>query len=140
MPASSNPFDTGGAPAASGGFPGSGVFPPGTPGTERTLAVAGPPTVYLWVAAGLALVGIVATALILVFDKPWLSVAGWALAGPLALGLIGHIMAEDTRSRAAPLYVEQTWLKTAMWATAAAAAIGTVAGSLGVAFWAGRGW
>ncbi len=114
------------------------MFGSEAPGTQRTLAVAGPPAVYLWIAAGLALAGIVATALIFVLDRPWLSVVSWALAGPLAIGMIGYFLAEDTKCRAAPLYVEPTWLKTATWAVGTAAAIGTVVGSLGVADWLGH--
>ncbi len=142
MAAPFNPFDTGSAPV---GTPAQGSsssgFPPPAPSPEQPLTALGPPMVYLMVAAALGVVGSVVAALsIFRVIPPGSAAIGWSLAGPLAIGVIGSFLAQDTKRRAAPLYVAPASINVAMWITGAAAMIGTIVGSLGMAMWVGHLW
>jgi len=137
-----NPFDAGSAPvgAPTQGFS-SGGYPSSAGSPEQPLNAVGPPMVYLVLAAILGVVGTFVAVLSIVHVLPAAAAAaGWALAGPLAIGMIGFFLAQDTKRRAASLYVAPPSAKALMWAAGAAAAFGTIAGSLGVAIWVGHLW
>jgi hypothetical protein len=142
-----NPFDTSGAmpqppqspssappPTVPASFPSS--FPSSAPAAlETPLTPAGPPVPLLVAAGILGIVGIVVAAI--GWDS-WIAGIGWALAGPIAIGVMGAFIKGDTDRRAEPVYTRPTWIGAAYAAVAAASTIGILVGAVGVALWVGR--
>lgn len=130
-----NPFQSGSPapPSSSGGL---GQVAPGTGGVmSEPLAVSQPPTPLLAVAGAIAVAGLVVAA---VGWQSWLAIIGWALAGPLAIGVMGAFIASDTRRRAEPVYVRPDWLNAIYAAVAILSGIGIIVASVSFALWAGR--
>lgn len=135
-----NPFGPGastGGPGDSSPFGSSSSFPAGLPGSvsPAPLTPVGPPTVLLWTAGAIAVVGIVIGAL---GWGHWLSVIGWALAGPVAIGVAALFSAKDTERRTAPLYLRPDSISVIYAAVMVLVAAGVIVGALGFAMWVGR--
>lgn len=133
-----NPFQPGGtaAPRLGAPAPGIGTTPPATPGaSDDALTVAKPPTVLLIAAGVLAAVGLVVAAI--TFGS-WIAIIGWSLAGPLAIGVMGAFVRQDTDRRAEPVYVRPHWIAAAYAAVIVLTVAGILVGALGFAFWMGR--
>lgn len=131
-----NPFESGSATNAGGPNRGGDPhFRPTPSSAGSPLTVVSPPTALLAVAAGVAAVGIVLAAV--GWGGP-LAVIGWALSGPIAIGVMAFYIATDTRRRAEPVYVRPDWLTFAYPAVAMLAVSGIVVCAISVAFWVGR--
>jgi hypothetical protein len=134
-----NPFQTGGsAPGPPHPGPPGSAPPPGPSSFESTdtpLTVAQPPLPLLIAAGVAALVGIVAGA---IFWSDPIALIGWALAGPVAIFLMGAFVRGDTYRRAEPVYVRPTWIGAAYAIVAVASVAGIVVGAVGFALWLGR--
>lgn len=130
MGAPFNPFQPGTPASATGGS-----FGPGTPGPAAPLVVAQPPTALLAAAGVAALAGLITAG---IGWQAWYSLIGWALAGPIAIGLLGAFIGVDTRRRAEPVYVRPDWMGAAYAAVVAVAVIGIIVGSVSFALWMGR--
>ncbi|GAB19898.1 hypothetical protein GOEFS_096_00750 [Gordonia effusa NBRC 100432] len=130
---SGNPF---GQSSSSGPPFGSPLGPSsGAPG--QPFAVARPPSGLLIAAAGVALVGLV-IAIVGVFREDAVALVGWALAGPLAIILLGFFVAADTRRQAEPVYTRPGWVGLVYAIAAVLIVAGIVVASVGVALWIGR--
>lgn len=68
----------------------------------------------------------------------WLSLVGWTLSGPVAIGILAAFTLADTKRRSAPIYTSPGWTKLAYGVVVAISIIGIVVGALGFAFWVGR--
>jgi hypothetical protein len=105
-----------------------------------TLATAGPPlkwfavTLVLAVAgAGLALISAASGGGVLVT-----ALAGWLLAGPLAIGALAVYTRVDTRRRSESIYSAPRWTATLYWAVLVLCLVGIALGAWQIALWAGR--
>lgn len=133
-PPPGNPF------GPSSGMPGpppgpSGAPPSPTPGQAFT--VAGPPSGLLFAAGAIALIGLGA-GIAGVIERNWISAIGWALAGPVAIVVLGLFMAADTKRQAEPVYARPGWLSAVYGIVAALIVIGIVVASVGIALWIGH--
>lgn len=133
--ASRSPSYPGGSPTPSPMPPslGNGSVDPSHGG--QGLAVAGPPTWLLAVVGVLAVIGIGIG--VLASSGP-VAIAGWALAGPAAIGVLSAFTLLDTKRRAMPVYTQPTWLTAAYGCVLALAGVGIVIGALRIADWVGR--
>ena len=107
--------------------------------SDGTLATAGPPLKWFAVTLVLAVAGVVlalsrasgggvlATAL-----------AGWLLAGPLAIGALAVYTRVDTRRRSESIYSAPRWAATLYWAVLVVCLVGIALGAWQIALWAGR--
>lgn len=128
MPGAPRP---GGWPGGPGSLPAQDVPP--VPSVPQ--GAAKPPLVFLVLAAVLAVAGAVVTGL------TWgsaLSLLGWALVGPLAIGAMTLFSVVDTGRRAAPLYDGPPWLRPAQVLVTVIVVAGIVASSVSIAMWVGR--
>nr|WP_296779044.1 hypothetical protein [Rhodococcus sp. (in: high G+C Gram-positive bacteria)] len=64
--------------------------------------------------------------------------AGWAAAGPLAIGLLAAHTMSDTKQRAKPFYSQPGWAAPTYWVVLAVAFIGVGFCSWLIADWAAR--
>ncbi len=97
--------------------------------------MAGPPVGLLGVVAAVAAVGAAVGA----FGwGSWLATVGWALAGPVAIGLVGLYTATDTARQTAPVYLRPGWLRALYAVVVLLIVVGVTVGALGIAFWIGR--
>ncbi|MFY2786890.1 hypothetical protein [Rhodococcus sp. MALMAid1271] len=64
--------------------------------------------------------------------------AGWAVAGPLAIGLLAAHTMSDTKQRAKPFYSQSGWAVPTYWVVLAVAFIGVGLCSWLIADWAAR--
>ena len=104
-----------------------------------TLQTAGPPLVWFAVAMGLAVVGLLCTIVGMLVDLvPVAPIAGWLLAGPIAIGALAVYSRVDTRRRSEAVYSAPTWAPTLYWAVLALCLIGIAVGAWQLALWAGR--
>ncbi|MGW4098471.1 MULTISPECIES: hypothetical protein [unclassified Mycobacterium] len=103
------------------------------------LKTAGPPLVWFGVALGLAVLGAV-IAIVGAVAGPWLltALAGWLLAGPVAIGALAVYTRVDTRRRTEAIYSAPGWTETLYWVVLAACLIGIAIGAWQIALWAGR--
>lgn len=132
-----NPFDSGRAPSPAGsGAPfGTGnAFPPSDPSSD-TLTPVSPPTALLAVAAATA---IAAVAIGVIGWANPLAVLGWVLAGPIAIGVLALFVHEDTKRRAAAVYVRPDWIKAAYATVAVVVVAAIIVTALATAYWVGR--
>lgn len=147
-----NPFgpssDSGNHPGARPGPPSGSPFgpPSSVPGPSanqpnptpgRAFDVAGPPSGLLFAAGASALVGLGA-AIAGVIERNWISVIGWAFAGPVAIIVLGLFVAADTKRQAEPVYARPGWLSVVYGIVAALIVTGIVVASVGVALWIGH--
>ncbi|MFT3660661.1 MAG: hypothetical protein QM809_04505 [Gordonia sp. (in: high G+C Gram-positive bacteria)] len=146
-PAGGPPPSPGGFPSGPGGFPnGPGGFPggptstsgfPGTPASPPAapLESVGPPTPILIAAGVCAVLGIIVGA---VFFAGPLSLLGWFLAGPVAIGVLALFTSRDTANRAAPLYLRPGWVGAAYVGVLVLVAVGVILGAVAFALWMGH--
>lgn len=148
-----NPFgpsgDSGNPPGSPYGPPTGGPPPPGhptgpgplgpppssTPGQSFT--VVGPPSGLLFTAGALALVGL-AVAVVGAVGASWVSLVGWAIAGPVAIVVLGLYLAADTKRQTAPVYTRPGWVRVVYGLVAAVIVVAIVVGSVGIALWIGH--
>lgn len=121
-------------PASYGGGPAAGVFAEAPVADEIT--VAKPPVLWLALAAAAALASLLVAGIAL--SAPSLALVGWALAGPIAIGLLAVFTLVDTGRRAAAVYAEPTWAKPAYWGVLAVAGVGILLSAWRIAEWIGR--
>jgi hypothetical protein len=105
-----------------------------------TLATAGPPLAWFAVALLLAAAGVVlaivsATGGGGVFAP---ALAGWLLAGPLAIGALAVYTRVDTRRRSESIYSAPRWATRLYWAVLIVCLVGIALGAWQIALWAGR--
>lgn len=134
--AARSPSYPGGIPAPPSFTPSAGDASPSAPGGGRGLTVATPPIGLLAVAGAVAVLGVV-LGLVAGGSGP-LALAGWALAGPGAIGVLSAFTLLDTKRRAAPVYMQPTWITAVYWSVLVVAGVGIVIGALRVADWVGR--
>lgn len=132
-----NPFQPDRAAAQTGSAPvGGGPAGASSLGGD-TLTIAGPPTGILASAAGLAAVGVGVAVTGLVLGS-WIAILGWALAGPLAIAVMGLFIKADTERRAEPVYMRPDWMGIAYAVVVGLSVIGVLVGAWGFANVVGR--
>ena len=105
-----------------------------------TLATARPPLKWFAVALALAVAGVVLALLSAtsgggVFTT---ALAGWLLAGPIAIGALAVYSRVDTRRRSESIYSAPRWAATLYWAVLVVCLVGIALGAWQIALWAGR--
>jgi hypothetical protein len=108
--------------------------------TTGTLATAGPPLKWFGVALVMAAAGVVlalvsATGGGGVFAP---ALAGWLLAGPVAIGALAVYTRVDTRRRSESIYSAPRWAARLYWAVLVVCLVGIALGAWQIALWAGR--
>ncbi len=108
--------------------------------TIGTLATAGPPLKWFAVALVLAVAGVVLALMSAAAGGGVLrtALAGWLLAGPIAIGALTLYTRVDTRRRSESIYSAPRWVGTLYWAVLAVCLIGIALGAWQIALWAGR--
>jgi hypothetical protein len=103
--------------------------------SEGALAVARPPIALSALAFGLAVTGLV----IGMLWGPRLSaaLAGWLLAGPVAIGVLAEFTRLDTHRRANAVYSAPRWVGKLYWAIVGVCLLGIAVGAWHIAIWAG---
>ena len=66
------------------------------------------------------------------------ALAGWLLAGPLAIGALAVYTRVDTRRRSESIYSAPRWATTLYWAVLVVCLVGIALGAWQIALWAGR--
>src|SRR6202790_375814 len=102
----------------------------------QTLTVARPPLALFALAIALAATG-------LAIGLAWgprlaAAVAGWLLAGPVAIGVLAEVSRADTRRRTHAVYSAPRWVPNVYWAILAVCLLGIAVGAWHIALWAGR--
>jgi hypothetical protein len=108
--------------------------------TAGTLATAGPPLKWFVVALVLAAGGVV-LALVSATGGGGVitpALAGWLLAGPLAIGALAVYTRVDTRRRSESIYSAPRWASRLYWAVLVVCLVGIALGAWQIALWAGR--
>jgi hypothetical protein len=108
--------------------------------TTGTLATAGPPLKWFAVALVMAVGGVV-LALVSATSGGGVFVtalAGWLLAGPIAIGALAVYSRVDTRRRSESIYSAPRWAATLYWAVLIVCLLGIALGAWQIALWAGR--
>lgn len=91
-----------------------------------------------WLVAGIVVAAVaVVTAAVFGRSVP-VAFAAWALAGPVAIGLLAVFAVRDTRERSRPLYTSPSWTPTLYWSVIVVAAVGIALSAWRIADWAGR--
>lgn len=132
-----SPFDLpGSGPAANpfGDPPGLGAPVSGAP-TGRAHAV-GPPLGWLLAAVVAAVVGLVVAAL--TFPGGVVYLAGWFVAGPVAVGMLAIFARQDAARQTAILYSFPAWKATAYRGALVLSLLAVLALALRIADWAGH--
>lgn len=141
QPPTPPPHDRGGAGGyVPGGFPqgdlGTQAPGPAAPPAPDDDLVGTPPLA--WLLAALA-VGLVAAGIALVLGGSILyATVAWALAGPVAIGLLAVFTQQDVRRRSLPIYAAPQWVSTLYWAVVAVAGVGVLTSAWHIAEWVGR--
>jgi hypothetical protein len=99
------------------------------------LTIEGPPTRLLAAAAGVAVVGGIVGG---VACGQGYALIGWALAGPVAIGVLAFFVLTDTKRRTAPTYVQPPGMARLYFGAAAVVAIAIIVSAIGAAYWVGR--
>ncbi|WEV33964.1 hypothetical protein [Mycolicibacterium fortuitum] len=103
------------------------------------LRTTGPPLIWFAVALALALAGVIIAVIGAVMGPMIVTaVAGWLLAGPVAIGALAVYTRVDTRRRTDAIYSAPNWTSTLYWAVLAVCFIGIAVGAWQIALWAGR--
>ena len=108
--------------------------------TTGSLATAGPPLKWFAVALVMAAAGVV-LALVSANGGGGVFVpalAGWLLAGPLAIGALAVYTRVDTRRRSESIYSAPRWAARLYWAVLVVCLVGIALGAWQIALWAGR--
>ena len=93
---------------------------------------------FQWLVAALVL-GLVAAAVAWLYGASmWIALGAWALAGPVAIGLLAVFTQRDVAQRAKPIYDAPSWIRVLYWSTVAAAVLGIAVSAWDIALWAGR--
>jgi hypothetical protein len=134
------PPGAGHQPATSAWPPAGGDFPfAPSPGLDGVLTAGRPPTGWLAGALAAAVAGVVAVSVaVLLRISPWPAFAAWALAGPIAIGMLAAFSRSDIRQRARPIYSARSSASVLYWSAVAVAAIGIGLSAWQIADWAGR--
>jgi hypothetical protein len=66
------------------------------------------------------------------------ALAGWLLAGPIAIGALAVYSRVDTRRRSESIYSAPRWAATLYWAVLTVCLLGIALGAWQIALWAGR--
>jgi hypothetical protein len=105
-----------------------------------TLATAGPPLKWFAVTSVLAVAGVVLALISAASGGGVLmtALAGWLLAGPLAIGALAVYTRVDTRRRSESIYSAPRWAATLYWAVLVVCVVGIALGAWQIALWAGR--
>jgi hypothetical protein len=105
-----------------------------------TLATAGPPLKWFAVTLLLAVAGVVLAVISAASGGGVLvpALAGWLLAGPLAIGALAVYTRVDTRRRSESIYSAPRWTATLYWAVLVVCLVGIALGAWQIALWAGR--
>jgi hypothetical protein len=105
-----------------------------------TLATAGPPLKWFAVTLLLAVAGVVLAVISAASGGgvPVPALAGWLLAGPLAIGALAVYTRVDTRRRSESIYSAPRWTATLYWAVLVVCLVGIALGAWQIALWAGR--
>jgi len=108
--------------------------------SAATLATAGPPLKWFGVTSVLAVVGAVLALISAASGGGVLvtALAGWLLAGPLAIGALAVYTRVDTRRRSESIYSAPRWAATLYWAVLVVCLVGIALGAWQIALWAGR--
>jgi hypothetical protein len=104
------------------------------------LATAGPPLKWFAVTLLLAVAGVVLAVISAASGGGVLvpALAGWLLAGPLAIGALAVYSRVDTRRRSESIYSAPRWTATLYWAVLVVCLVGIALGAWQIALWAGR--
>jgi hypothetical protein len=108
--------------------------------TAGTLPTAGPPLKWFAVALVMAAAGVV-LALVSATGGGGViapALAGWLLAGPLAIGALAVYTRVDTRRRSESIYSAPRWASRLYWAVLVVCLVGIALGAWQIALWAGR--
>lgn len=100
------------------------------------LHAARPPVAWLLAAAGVAVVGGVLAGVL--GGSIALAGVGWALSGPLAIGLLALFTQRDTQARATPVYLATSWVRPAYVAVLVLVVVAIGLSAWRIAEWAGR--
>lgn len=100
-------------------------------------AFAGPPLPWLWVAIGVAVVGVV---LAFVIPQLWGAMLGWALAGPVGFLLLALYVNKDTRAKASGVYLAPSWVQPVYWVVTSGLGVALLATAWRVADGVSRLW
>jgi hypothetical protein len=100
------------------------------------ISVARPPLKLFGLAFALAAAGVVIAGVW--GDDLVAAVAGWLLAGPVAIGVLADYTLVDTRRRTDAVYSAPSWTATAYWVVIAVCLAGIAVGAWHLALWAGR--
>jgi hypothetical protein len=108
--------------------------------TTGTLETAGPPLKWFGVALVLAVAGVVLALLSATSGGGILvtALAGWLLAGPIAIGALAVYSRVDTRRRSESISSAPRWAATLYWAVLTVCLLGIALGAWQIALWAGR--
>lgn len=68
----------------------------------------------------------------------WLALVGWALAGPMAIGVMAYFVQKDAARRADPNYLIQLNMNVYYVGAALSAVVGILVTAVGAAFWVGH--
>jgi hypothetical protein len=112
----------------------------GQPTSAGMLATAGPPLKWFAVTLLLAVAGAVLAVISAASGGGILvpALAGWLLAGPLAIGALAVYTRVDTRRRSESIYSAPRWTATLYWAVLVVCLVGIALGAWQIALWAGR--
>ena len=104
------------------------------------LATAGPPLKWFAVTLLLAVAGAVLAILSAASGGGVLvpALAGWLLAGPLAIGALAVYTRVDTRRRSESIYSAPRWTASLYWVVLVVCLVGIALGAWQIALWAGR--
>ena len=104
------------------------------------LATAGPPLKWFAVTLLLAVSGVLLAVISAASGGGVLvpALAGWLLAGPLAIGALAVYTRVDTRRRSESIYSAPRWTATLYWAVLVVCLVGIALGAWQIALWAGR--
>ena len=108
--------------------------------TAETLPTAGPPLKWFGVALVTAAAGVVLDLISATGGGGVLApaLAGWLLAGPVAIGALAVYTRVDTRRRSESIYSAPRWATRLYWAVLVVCLVGIALGAWQMALWAGR--
>ena len=108
--------------------------------TTETLPTAGPPLTWFVVALLTAAAGVVLSVVSAMSGGGVLApaLAGWLLAGPVAIGALAVYTRVDTRRRSESIYSAPRWAARLYWAVLVVCLVGIALGAWQIALWAGR--
>lgn len=103
------------------------------------LEVSKPPAGPLAIAGALAVVGIAVSIFgILTHTQRYLTLVGWLMAAPMAIGVLGLFIIRDNDRSAQAIYIKPAWLTPSYWSVVGLSVVGTAIGAFGVATWLGH--